>query len=269
MGEDSLDVGILLNTESVTEWQRRALVALFESDKVDARPTVLIINAEQTETTTTIRTHLSEFSLWKILRITHLLKYIFSGRPWHNKRVDITQIEQFGDVERVYCEPQPAEGLGSTLPGKAVDSLADTDIVVRFGFGIVKDDALTAPTYGMLSYHHGDLRKYRGRPAGFHEFRNGEKTAGVTVQKLNESLDGGDIAAFTEVPIHDVISWSEALSRLYEASDGLLPEAVAKCVSDTLETNPSRGDLYRMPTTRQTLEYIREKFRRPYDPPKE
>ena len=81
MSDRPLDVSILLNSETVTEWQRRALVALFESDTVDARPVVLVVNDEESDATATVRDHLSEFSLWKILRTAHLVKYNLTDQP--------------------------------------------------------------------------------------------------------------------------------------------------------------------------------------------
>lgn len=264
MPDEPVDVAVLLNSESVNEWQRRALTALLDGDPIDARATTLVINAAEEDSGSAIKEHLSEFSLWKVLRATHLVRFQISGRPWYDERTDVSAVDALDDARTVRCRPQPADGLGNTLPEKAVDRLADTDVAIRFGFGIVKGDALTAPTYGMLSYHHGDLRAYRGRPAGFHEFRRGEPTVGVTVQKLNESLDGGDIAAFTEVDIRDATSWLAVLSRLYEASEDLLPQAVANAASGDLETDPEPGDLYRMPSTRQTIQYLRETLRRPY-----
>lgn len=261
MRESPVDVAVLLNSETINEWQRRALVSLFESDRIDAKPVVVIINSAD-RYNSTIGTHLSEFSLWKVLRVFHLLKYQLIGQPWYKKRTDLSECEFFDNVDRIYSRPLPTEGLGNELSSEAVTRLNKADIAIRFGFGIVVGDALTAPTYGMLSYHHGDLRRYRGRPAGFHEFARGESTVGVTVQKLNESLDGGDIAAFSEVDIHDATSWPMVLSRLYEVSPDLLPIAVKNCMTDGLQMDPDMGALYTIPSTWETLTYLKEKLKR-------
>jgi folate-dependent phosphoribosylglycinamide formyltransferase PurN len=261
MTEEPIRAAVLLNSESVNEWQRRALTSLFESGEIDVNLVTVIINSADTGNST-IRTHLSEFSLWKVLRVFHLLKYQLAGQPWHKKRTALSDIDFFDDSDKIYSRPQPTDELGNELSSEAVECLGKTDIAIRFGFGIVVGDALTAPTYGMLSYHHGDLRRYRGRPAGFHEFARGEPTAGVTVQNLNESLDGGDIAAFGEVDIHDATSWPAVLSRLYEASPDLLPIAVTNCVTGDLKTDPDTGGLYTIPSTRETLMYLREKLKR-------
>lgn len=267
MADGPLTVAVLLNSASVREWQRRALAALLHSDSVDARVETVLVNDADAAGSSSLGDHFSEFSLWKVLRAVHLVTQQVTGQPWHEQRTDIAELDWFADAETIRCHPQSATGLGNTLPDGAVEKLGAADVAVRFGFGIVKGDALTAPTHGMLSYHHGDLRKYRGRPAGFHEFVRGEKTAGVTVQTLTESLDGGDIAAFAEVPIHDATSWHEVLSRLYDASEGLLTTAVKNAVSGDLIRDPPQGTLYTLPSSRETLLYLREKLKRPYDLP--
>ncbi|WP_080505614.1 formyltransferase family protein [Halorubrum saccharovorum] len=264
MTEVPIQVAVLLNSESVNEWQRRALEVLFDDSDIQAEPSLLVVDSDPRNRSRldSVRTHLSELSLWKVIRSFHLIKNHVTGPPWYKKRTAIRDIDAFDGVKKITSRRLPREGLGIELSGEAVDHLEKTDIAIRFGFGIVMGDALTAPKYGMLSYHHGDLRQYRGRPAGFHEFARGERSVGVTVQRLNESLDGGDIAAFKEVDISDATSWPEVLSRLYGISDELLLSGVKNCVSGDLETDPKQGSLYTIPTNRETLLYLRQKLKR-------
>ena len=69
----------------------------------------------------------------------------------------------------------------------------DIDVLLRYEFGIISGDILTLPKYGIWSFHHGDNDINRGGPAGFWEARNKEAYVGATLQKLSDSLDGGDI----------------------------------------------------------------------------
>ena len=46
--------------------------------------------------------------------------------------------------------------------------------------------------YGILSIHHGDNRINRGGPVGYWEV-NYKEDSGITVQLLNEELDGGKL----------------------------------------------------------------------------
>ncbi|WP_448207932.1 glucosamine inositolphosphorylceramide transferase family protein [Azospirillum sp. sgz302134] len=65
------------------------------------------------------------------------------------------------------------------------------DVLLRFGFRILRGDVLSAARYGVWSFHHGDNRRYRGGPALFWEIYEGNPVSGVILQALDESLDSG------------------------------------------------------------------------------
>ncbi len=67
------------------------------------------------------------------------------------------------------------------------------DVLIRFGFRILRGEILHAARYGVWSYHHGDNLTNRGGPACFWEVVKGESVTGVMLQVLNESLDGGRV----------------------------------------------------------------------------
>ena len=47
--------------------------------------------------------------------------------------------------------------------------------------------------FGLISLHHGDNNVNRGGPTGYWEVYNKEKESGITLQKLNKQLDGGEV----------------------------------------------------------------------------
>ena len=67
----------------------------------------------------------------------------------------------------------------------------DLDILIRFGFRILKGDILSIARFGVWSLHHGDNDVNRGGPPAFWEVANHEHVTGVTLLKLSEDLDGG------------------------------------------------------------------------------
>ncbi|TDN82180.1 hypothetical protein DET49_12534 [Salegentibacter sp. 24] len=69
----------------------------------------------------------------------------------------------------------------------------DLDIMIRFGFGILRGGILDAAKNGVWSLHHGDNRINRGGPPAFWEVANREDVTGITLQKLSEELDGGKV----------------------------------------------------------------------------
>jgi hypothetical protein len=124
-------------------------------------------------------------------------------------------------------DPVPAaSGPGVELPDEAVSRLAEVDLAVHNGVGILQGDVLAAPAAGVLGYHHGDLRAYRGSYYGVWEFLDGVDQGGVTVQLLGTELDAGEVVAFEPVDIADAPTVAEVRRRLWDASVPLLSRAV-------------------------------------------
>jgi methionyl-tRNA formyltransferase len=102
---------------------------------------------------------------------------------------------------------------------------SEADCVFRAGYGIIREPLLSLAPGGVLSYHHGDIRRYRGLPVAFWELFHGEPELGVTVQLLSEKLDAGRIVRQISVPVLPTDSWRSLERRAYARSDGLLREA--------------------------------------------
>lgn len=164
-----------------------------------------------------------------------------------------------GDPEIIECAPEPSDGLGQHLPREITDEIAsEVDVVIRRGFGILKGDILTAPEHGVLSFHHGDIRKYRGRPPAVWEWLHGEPVVGATLQQLTPQLDGGRIIVKKHVDIQDAESWQEAKRRPFEASDDMLANAVRRLQDPEFEpTKPDTlGALYTDPGPLDTIRIV-------------
>lgn len=71
----------------------------------------------------------------------------------------------------------------------------DLDVILRFGFNVLRGDILTAARYGIWSYHHGDNEFIRGGPAHFWELYEEHKLSGVILQVLTEEIDAGLVLA--------------------------------------------------------------------------
>jgi methionyl-tRNA formyltransferase len=171
------------------------------------------------------------------------------------------------DAEWIRTYPDEVDGLWNELPAETVDEIRDScDIVFRRGFGLIRGDVLEAAEQGVLSYHHGDPRKYRGGPAGFWEFMHDEPTAGMMVQSLRAELDAGVVQAYAEVDIDDCRSWGATRRRLYENSTHLLSEAVRTVQSP--DRDPTEitdlGPVHHPPSALELLRYASKYVRRNY-----
>ncbi|HNY02398.1 MAG TPA: hypothetical protein PKG48_07420 [Bacteroidales bacterium] len=110
------------------------------------------------------------------------------------------------------------------------------DFLLRFGFGILRGDILSAARYGVWSFHHDDELKYRGGPAGFWEIFQGDPVSGAILQRLTDRLDGGIILrkGYLKTVGH---SWKGNLEQLLTVS-AYWPAQVA----DEIAANPDRND---------------------------
>ena len=91
---------------------------------------------------------------------------------------------------------------------------ADLFIVVSFG-QIMSKEVLSLPKLYCLNIHASLLPKYRGAAPINWAIANGEKETGVTIMRMNEKMDEGDIAlkeALSINPQDDAISLTEKLS---------------------------------------------------------
>ncbi len=141
----------------------------------------------------------------------------------------LSAVEWPDSVRRIQCKSQPADRFGVVIPSDVVETIVDAcDVVVHFQVGILRGDILTQPEYGVLSFHHGDIRQYRGTPAGFWEFLHDAPRGGVTLQRLTPKLDAGDIVAFASVDLANAHTWAEVRRRLFRASPGVLTRGMQK-----------------------------------------
>lgn len=94
----------------------------------------------------------------------------------------------------------------------------DLDVILRFGFNILRGGILRAARYGLWSFHHGDNDAYRGGPALFWEVVEQNPESGVILQVLEEALDDGVVLSKSVFPSEPGLSWSRNRFGPYWAS---------------------------------------------------
>src|SRR5690606_38636506 len=70
----------------------------------------------------------------------------------------------------------------------------DLGIVVAFG-GLIKEPILSAPRLGWINLHFSDLPAYRGAAPVQRAILSGESETALSIFRLVEELDAGDIVA--------------------------------------------------------------------------
>ena len=87
----------------------------------------------------------------------------------------------------------------------------EVGVVVAYG-QLIRRELFDLPAHGMLGVHPSLLPRYRGAAPIAWTLLNGERTTGVTIFRLNERLDAGEIVAQESVAVEPG-ERSDALSR--------------------------------------------------------
>jgi len=102
--------------------------------------------------------------------------------------------ERLAHVESMHVAPI-AKRFVHRFPDDAIQKIREKklDVIIRFGFNILRGEILTAAKHGVWSYHHGDNDHFRGGPAYFWELFEKNLISGATLQVLTEELDAGKV----------------------------------------------------------------------------
>ena len=90
----------------------------------------------------------------------------------------------------------PPKGEGSHWSEKRGIELNNIDLAIVYAYGdLIPKEFLTFPKYGFWNIHPSLLPKYRGPSPIAAPLINGDKTTGVTIIKMDDSIDHGPIIA--------------------------------------------------------------------------
>lgn len=109
----------------------------------------------------------------------------------------------------------------------------DFIIVVAYG-KILPKSILDIPKYGCINVHASLLEKYRGAAPIQWAIANGEKKTGVTIMKMDEGMDTGDIYSQLELEINFDDTYITLSKKLSEIGANLLIETLIKIVNNQI-----------------------------------
>ncbi len=158
------------------------------------------------------------------------------------------------------------------FPPEAIEALRaqDLDVILRFGFNILRGDVLTTARYGVWSFHHGDNDSYRGGPALFWEVVEDNPCSGVILQVLTEKLDDGLVLCKSLFATSRGLSRNSNVSYPYWGSAHFvirklhqLHETGWEAVKEqVIPAAPYQGktEIYRSPTNSQMITWLLPKL---------
>lgn len=259
-----LRIGVMLDDTAVPAWVHALLGDIAASDHLDLS-LVVLNGAERRKRTLAQRL--------RNLRPRTVAAYLFGAYV----KIDRKHFapHQLPDA----FAPRDASGLLAEVPRlvarplqtKFVDRFSESDVEVirrarldvllRFGFRIIKGEILKVARYGVWSFHHGDNDFYRGGPALFWEIHEGNPVSGTVLQILSEELDGGRVIYKSYSSTH---RYSLHLNRnaAYWKTATFVPRKLRELAENgerSLETiapaPQARPRLYRSPTVPQLALY--------------
>lgn len=186
------------------------------------------------------------------------------GPPAYDAPTHISTVDALADAEVRRCVPTWEDRLWRSIPDATVDEIAaSSDVVVRFGFGLLTGRILDAPEHGVLSFHCGDIRESRGRIGALWEFVDGADAVGVTLQQLTDRIDGGRIVAVDDVPIEDTDTFGAIKRRQRTSAMGDVLVAGVENLDDE-EFDPiepeTLGPYRSTPTVPEVCRYLRKNW---------
>ena len=139
------------------------------------------------------------------------------GRHLHLAKTPVKICAEYNKFEIFQPEMIGEETVISTLKNLK----ADIFVVVSFGQKLSRQ-VLEIPRLYCINVHASLLPRYRGAAPINYAIVNGDKNTGVSIMRMNESMDGGDIILSKSIEIgdFDCITLTEKLGKL--GAQGLL-----------------------------------------------
>ena len=118
----------------------------------------------------------------------------------------------------------------------------DPDLFVVAAYGqILPKSLLDIPSHGAINIHASLLPKYRGAAPMAWAILKGEASTGVTIMKMDEGMDTGDILLQEEIPIGEAETAQTLHDKVAPLGARLLLQAMEKMKSGEISARPQDG----------------------------
>lgn len=181
-------------------------------------------------------------------RLRHAFYYALNLVTVRNRMTRRVALPGAIRIVRTHEFAAPSEGRWQSLPPDLLDTIARDRpaVLVKFGMGLLRVPPAERLAVPILSFHHGDPAKFRGRPAAFYELAQGQTTVGQVVQVLSNQLDSGRIAAAAETRAL-THSYRATLVEAFRHSPLLLAPAIRTAIAGAARRPAQSGPAYRLP----------------------
>lgn len=192
------------------------------------------------------------------------MRVVYMGTPDIAAEVLKSLISSKHEIVMVVTQPDRPKGRGKELAKSPVKIIAEEhqipvfqpvkikaeeaveelrkvnpDIILVAAFGqILSKEILELPKYGCINVHASLLPEYRGAAPIQWSIIDGKEKTGITIMRMDEGLDTGDMILVKEIPITAEETGGSLHDKLAEAAGPLLLEAMDQIEAGTAQFIP-------------------------------
>jgi methionyl-tRNA formyltransferase len=132
---------------------------------------------------------------------------------------------------------QPDDPNAAEFRAQLAKLKPDVAVVVSFGCKF-SPELLAIPKLGCINAHASLLPLYRGAAPIQHAIREGQSKTGVSIMRMNEELDAGDVMLMEETPIQARETAGQLRERLAELAGKTMVQAMKLLASGKAKWKP-------------------------------
>jgi methionyl-tRNA formyltransferase len=193
---------------------------------------------------------------------------VFAGTPQFSESYLSALINTKHDIAAVFTQPSMRSGRGlkfthspvrdtaernniiirqpEKITIKEADALAEInpDIVVVVAYGLIlTKEFMSIPKFGCVNVHPSLLPRWRGAAPIQRSIEAGDELTGITIMKMNEGLDTGDIIYQEPIPIGDNASSKDMHNKFITLGIDSLLLSLDSILENNFMLHPQDGNL--------------------------
>jgi hypothetical protein len=268
-GAKRLRIGIMLDSWTVPAWMAKIIRDIQTSDFTELSLVIQNQDIPKPKQPFWKRLLTFDFNL-KSWRGALFYFYFLADNHFFPNKVDAfapVNLESLcQNVKKIEVMPDK-KGFTDRFKKSDVDAVraCDLDMILRFGFRILRGEALSTARYGVWSYHHGDNLRYRGMPALFWELYENYPASGVVLQILTDDLDAGKVIYRSQAAT-ETHSWSRQRNATFWKASHFVERRLRDLhfrgwdyltsLPTYIERPATLGKIYRKPTNAQMVPFL-------------
>lgn len=142
-----------------------------------------------------------------------------------------------------------------------LDMARNTDLIVSVAASRkFKSKLLEAPKLGCINIHSGPLPKYQGMMPVFWQLKDRKDTIGITIFKMNEELDAGDIYVQKFIDVSNCNTLDAAIKKTKKAGASMMVELLCnfeEFSNDQKLNKESEATYFSFPDRKAVKEFLK------------